>query len=90
MGKAKNKDSKKSFNFGKINGFIIVMCMIAFLSTFVYEFIKADSVDSNSRWCANCQTYHNINEEREDEVWCNNCNAWHAPRDESNNNKSIQ
>ena len=82
MGKAKNKDSKKSFNFGKINGFIIVMCMVAFLSTFVYEFINADSVDSNSRWCANCQTYHDketAEAEEEKLVWCINCKKYHAP-----------
>jgi len=90
MGKPKNKDSKKSFNFGKINGIIIVICIIAFISSFVYQLLTTESIDGTQRWCANCQTYHDINEVREDEVWCNNCNAWHAPRDESSNNKSIQ
>ena len=79
----KNKQTKENYNFSKLIGYIIVTCFVLFLGSFVYQAITTEYNDSTKRWCANCQIYHDINEEQENEIWCNNCQTWHAPNEES-------
>ena len=81
MGKKVIRNSKISSS--TILGAFIVICFISFFASFVYRFITVDKPDSTKRWCQNCNTYHDISEEVEDEIWCENCKTWHAPRDES-------
>ena len=79
----KNKHVKKDSSFSKLIGYSIVACFVLFLGSFIYQAVTTEYIDAMQRWCDNCQTYHNIDEEQENEVWCNNCQAWHAPNEES-------
>ena len=80
--------SKKAIKSGKISfssilGTLFLICFIGFFTSFIYRFITSEKADPTKRWCQNCNTYHDISEEIEDEIWCENCKTWHAPRDES-------
>ena len=77
------KQKRRSFNFSKINGFIITICFIGSFFSFIYLFTTSEKVDQTKRWCPSHNTFHDINENIADEVWCNNCKTWHAPNDES-------
>ena len=81
MGKKVIKNGKISFS--SILGTLILICFIGFFTSFIYRFITAEKTDPTKRWCQNCNTYHDISEEVENEIWCENCKTWHAPRDES-------
>ena len=81
MGKKVIKSNEISFS--SILGTIVLICFIGFFASFIYRFITTERNDSTKRWCQNCNTYHDITEEVENEIWCENCKAWHAPRDES-------
>ena len=67
----------------------IPFCILACISLFIFRFTTSED-DPSKRWCANCNTWHDINDDTIEEIWCNNCNTWHAPRDESSNNQIIQ
>tara|TARA_Y100000996_G_scaffold100788_1_gene72971 strand:+ start:288 stop:554 length:267 start_codon:yes stop_codon:yes gene_type:complete len=79
----KNKKIKQRFSLSKLTGIIVVSSFCLFLGSFIYEIANAESIDPTQRWCANCNTYHDINDETLEEIWCNNCNTWHAPNEES-------
>jgi len=67
----------------------IPVCLLACISLFIFRFVTSEE-NSSQRWCENCNTFHDINDDTIEEVWCNNCNTWHAPKDESSNNHLIQ
>ena len=85
----KNKKVKEKFNFTKLIGFLVVGCFCVFFINFIYESAtilldkNEETIDSTKRWCENCNTFHDINDETIDEIWCNNCQTWHAPNEES-------
>jgi len=85
----KDKQIKEKFNFTKLIGFLVVGCFCVFFINFIYESATIlldkteETIDSTKRWCANCNTFHDINDETIEEVWCNNCQTWHAPNEES-------
>tara|TARA_Y100000590_G_C14904673_1_gene707704 strand:- start:167 stop:427 length:261 start_codon:yes stop_codon:yes gene_type:complete len=78
-----SKKEIKNVDSSKYIGFIVIACILLFTGSFVYKFIASDN-NSSQRWCANCNTWHDINDDTiEGEVWCNNCQTWHAPNEES-------
>ena len=77
----------KKFDMSKFFGSAIIGLFFLFLGSFIYEAVNAENLDSNKRWCANCNTYHDINDETLEEIWCNNCQTWHAPNEESRSSK---
>ena len=81
MGKKVIKSGEISFS--SIFGTLVLICFIGFFASFIYRFATAENADATKRWCQNCNTYHDITEEVENEIWCENCKTWHAPRDES-------
>jgi|KNS9DCM_BmetaT_FD_k123_4689_1 hypothetical protein len=81
MGKKVIKSN--GISFSNIVGTLFLVCFIGFFASFVYSFITTESTDSTKRWCQNCNTYHDITEEVENEIWCENCKTWHAPNEES-------
>ena len=64
-----------------IKSWSIPFVILLSISWFIFRFITSE--EQTSRWCENCQTYHDINDETVEEIWCNNCNTWHLPNDES-------
>ena len=85
----KDKQIKEKFNFTKLIGFLVVGCFCVFFINFIYEGATIlldqteENIDSTKRWCANCNTFHDINDETIEEIWCNNCQTWHVPNEES-------
>ena len=85
----KNKKVKEKFNFTKLIGFLVVGCFCVFFINFIYESAtilldkNEETIDSTKRWCENCNTFHDINDDTIEEIWCNNCQTWHAPNEES-------
>ncbi|MBI65190.1 MAG: hypothetical protein CMG64_02715 [Candidatus Marinimicrobia bacterium] len=65
--------------------YIGLFCTLTF-ALFSYKFFTSEGSNPNKRWCQNCQTYHDINDDNLDnEIWCENCQKWHAPNQESRN-----
>tara|TARA_B100000029_G_scaffold245303_1_gene242429 strand:- start:1269 stop:1532 length:264 start_codon:yes stop_codon:yes gene_type:complete len=80
---AKKVIKSGKISFSSILGAFVLLCFIGFFASFIYRFVTAENADATKRWCQNCNTYHDITEEVENEIWCENCKTWHAPRDES-------
>ena len=79
----KDKKIKEKFNFSQLIGFLVVGCFCIFFVNFIYQAVTTETVDPTKRWCPTHNTYHDINENVNDEIWCNNCKTWHAPNQES-------
>ena len=85
----KDKQIKEKFNFTRLIGFLVVGCFCVFFINFIYEGATIlldkteETIDSTKQWCPTHNTYHDINENVDDEIWCNNCKTWHAPNEES-------
>ena len=77
-----SKKEIKNVDSSKYIGYIVITCIVLFVGSFVYKFITSDE-NSSKRWCANCNTFHDINDETIEEILCNNCQTWHAPNEES-------
>ena len=65
----KDKQIKEKFNFTKLIGFLVVGCFCVFFINFIYESATIlldkteETIDSTKRWCENCNTFHDINDE---------------------------
>ena len=79
----KDKQIKEKFNFAQFTGLLVVGCFCIFFTNFIYQAATTEISDSTKQWCPTHNTYHDINENIDDEIWCNNCKTWHAPNEES-------
>ena len=79
----KDKKINGNFNFAQLIGFLVVGCFCIFFVNFIYQAVTTETVDSTKQLCPTHNTYHDINENVDDEIWCNNCKTWHAPNEES-------
>lgn len=79
----KGKQIKKKFNFTQLIRFLVVACICMFFISFIYKAITTETIDPTKQWCPTHNTYHDINENFDDEIWCKNCQTWHAPNQES-------